>query len=196
MGKHLTEEHDLYLKELEQLGYSYPQMKQAFLIKFERSISLSTICYRLDPEHRNRKRIYNIAKSTGIKMPKTLRVPDRSWDPDDDQRKEIRRQLAADTAKRGLPHFGASSRTMTAAINLDGPNWYDRKAGCQWIAGDPSHDDSCKCRKPLFRGPYCQAHDEIAHRKTPEEEAEENDGGIAWRATDLMAGYKKSRITA
>mgnify|MGYP002624215135 FL=1 len=34
-----------------------------------------------------------------------------------------------------------------------------RIKACQYIAGDPSHDDACKCGAPVQRGkPYCEAH--------------------------------------
>ena len=35
---------------------------------------------------------------------------------------------------------------------------------CQWIAGDPSPDDSCKCLAPVEPGwPYCPEHLERAY---------------------------------
>lgn len=38
---------------------------------------------------------------------------------------------------------------------------------CQWIAGDPSASDECKCRHPVEDGkPYCSDHAAIAYRKT------------------------------
>ena len=33
---------------------------------------------------------------------------------------------------------------------------------CQYIAGDPSADDACKCRRPAMPGsPYCEIHAEL-----------------------------------
>ena len=37
------------------------------------------------------------------------------------------------------------------------PGW--RPKACQWIAGEPSADDACKCGEPVTPGrPYCDAH--------------------------------------
>ena len=38
--------------------------------------------------------------------------------------------------------------------------------GCQWIEGDPTSDDSCKCLKPALVGKsYCAEHQELSLRK-------------------------------
>ena len=41
---------------------------------------------------------------------------------------------------------------------------------CQWIAGEPTLDDSCKCRAPVMetepderQSPYCAEHEARAH---------------------------------
>ncbi len=40
---------------------------------------------------------------------------------------------------------------------------------CQFIAGDPSADDACKCRRAAMPGaPYCEVHAEI-RRPHPDE---------------------------
>ena len=36
---------------------------------------------------------------------------------------------------------------------------------CQWIADEPSADDSCKCGKPTVNGVYCAKHLKAAYIK-------------------------------
>lgn len=38
-------------------------------------------------------------------------------------------------------------------------------ARCQYIAGEPSFDDACKCREKAKFGPYCPPHWDLTHRK-------------------------------
>lgn len=47
---------------------------------------------------------------------------------------------------------------------------YPRPKLCQWIAGEPSANDSCKCRAPVMEAgpderpsPYCAEHEAWAH---------------------------------
>lgn len=44
-------------------------------------------------------------------------------------------------------------------------------AACQWIAGEPSADDACKCRLPTDDGPYCAEHQARGRGKRQEGEA-------------------------
>ena len=34
---------------------------------------------------------------------------------------------------------------------------------CQWIIGDPTADDACKCGEPAMDGPYCARHMAMAY---------------------------------
>ncbi len=56
---------------------------------------------------------------------------------------------------------------------MEATNNHTRPPGrpCQFIAGDPSADDACKCRRPAMPGsPYCEVHAEICREH--EEDAE------------------------
>lgn len=53
-------------------------------------------------------------------------------------------------------------------------NWIDSPIAepslCQWIEGEPTIDDDCKCNAPAVSGkPYCQIHCELAYLKAGEE---------------------------
>ena len=37
--------------------------------------------------------------------------------------------------------------------------------GCQWITGEPSADDACKCGKSTINGVYCEKHLKLAYIK-------------------------------
>ncbi len=42
---------------------------------------------------------------------------------------------------------------------------------CQYIAGSPSANDACKCRRPAMPGsPYCEVHAEICREHADESE--------------------------
>ena len=40
-----------------------------------------------------------------------------------------------------------------------------RFSRCQWIAGEPSADDACKCNAPTVNGVYCAHHLERSVRR-------------------------------
>ncbi len=43
---------------------------------------------------------------------------------------------------------------------------------CQWIAGEPTRDESCKCGAPAIPGsPYCEAHHRRAYLPRAETKA-------------------------
>ena len=45
---------------------------------------------------------------------------------------------------------------------------------CQYIAGEPSADDRCKCRRPALPGsPYCEIHGQICRAHGEEMEQAE-----------------------
>lgn len=45
-------------------------------------------------------------------------------------------------------------------------NWTPKL--CQWIEGEPSFDENCKCLKPVIPSkPYCEAHYKRAYKKIP-----------------------------
>lgn len=59
----------------------------------------------------------------------------------------------------------AENRKPTRPILLR-PKLAPKGRQCQWIEGDPSPDDSCKCRAWTVEGkPYCQAHLDRAYRR-------------------------------
>ena len=44
---------------------------------------------------------------------------------------------------------------------------------CQYIAGNPSADDACKCRRPAMPGsPYCEVHAAICRPHADEKDSE------------------------
>ena len=38
---------------------------------------------------------------------------------------------------------------------------------CQWIDGQPTKDDSCKCGQPATRGAYCDEHYRQSYNRVP-----------------------------
>jgi hypothetical protein len=69
----------------------------------------------------------------------------------------LRRLMGLPLDRRGLARFFVG--------------WGHRFQTCQWIDGEPSADESCKCGRPVRLGSsYCGRHDELARipsRKRP-----------------------------
>jgi len=53
-----------------------------------------------------------------------------------------------------------------------------RPAGCQWIQGEPSRDDTCKCGRPVHRegSPWCAAHYRRVYVRRGERDDSDDDG--------------------
>ena len=81
-----------------------------------------------------------------------------------------------------LTHRLSDARALAGMPKADRSNYLPRRAPyrplpmsvthkhCQWIASEPTGDDSCKCMEPSEAGPYCGKHAAMAwaprHPKT------------------------------
>ena len=45
----------------------------------------------------------------------------------------------------------------------------DMSETCQWITGEPTADDACKCPSEATEGPYCAKHMAMAYTVKPRE---------------------------
>jgi GcrA cell cycle regulator len=62
-------------------------------------------------------------------------------------------------------------------------------AGCQWIEGEPSRDDGCKCGQPIRPGsPYCAAHGARARLHVPARRVQAHFDRLAKEAWEVLFG--------
>ena len=100
------------------------------------------------------------------------------WGANNPRRKRGRKQpmttlaayLNSPPAVEALPPAVVSPRTAppvrlsaaTVSLPVSSPRSGEREGGgrpCQWIAGEPSADDACKCGAPVIEGTsYCEPH--------------------------------------
>lgn len=86
--------------------------------------------------------------------PEELRERRRQRDRERDRRgdRHRARQGAHSRKSRAMPNIVSAPQAVPAQI----PSVTHRT--CQWIEGEPTHNDACKCGAPSFAGAYCQAH--------------------------------------
>ena len=107
-------------------------------------------CGRVFPSEGIHQRICRACKRT--------RTPDEV-DPDEPLDSEASRARREQGLRRlmGLPlgHRGLTRFVVGLRFRFE---------SCQWIVGEPTGEDACKCGRPISRGgPYCERHEVRAH---------------------------------
>lgn len=122
--------------------------------------SVATIAGRLG---RSRGAIYMHAKAIGLRRPKhpggTLR--------------RLADARARGAARSAVLHAGRPGTAGHGRLQGIAPFIGVQHQTCQWIEGEPSPDDGCKCGSPVLPGlPYCGRHAARAYRAIEMIEAE------------------------
>jgi hypothetical protein len=77
------------------------------------------------------------------------------------RRHSLRQQQATHLGGKGVGAWGGIRAIATGQASK----------ACQWIAGEPTCDDSCKCLEPVANGKsYCNAHQERVYDGSAENE--------------------------
>lgn len=96
-----------------------------------------------------------VGKSNRLHLPRRANPVDRSR-----AKAKVTRLPLSQAKDRSL----GKHRALLAVFRHGG----HRFATCQWIAGEPTIDDSCKCGAPTLKGaPYCADHWARAWRPRP-----------------------------
>lgn len=138
---------------------------QSAVLHRAKRLGLAKPCGERGANFRKPGKPSRIAKPRGAREALTPKPPAKR------QTRRVRRQQAAASEMRlrkklGMPTYSLNVRRLSTAVG-QGP----RFKACQWIEGEPTADESCKCGEPTVAGrhaPYCHNHMARAYKKAGE----------------------------
>ena len=100
-----------------------------------------------------------IARQIGQTKGATIGMAHRMALPRRENPVKPRQKLEANRANRAMPKSEPEQESQRPAPAETEPAVLSNSSTCQFIAGDPSPDDSCKCGRPARLGSsYCPEH--------------------------------------